>query len=86
LTRARITTIEVYQEGPVRINPVAKFTDAGLHPAMLRNVELCRYEVPTPIQKYCIPAIKQGYDMIAIAQTGKLHSFSSKSMLELTDL
>ena len=38
---------------------------------MLRNVKLCRYSVPTPIQRYCIPAIKSGYDVIAIAQTGK---------------
>lgn len=82
MTIARITTIQVYQEGPVRINPIAKFTDAGMHPAMLRNVELCRYEVPTPIQKYCIPAIKQGYDMIAIAQTGESHSLLQSSHVE----
>jgi superfamily II DNA/RNA helicase len=38
---------------------------------MLRNVELCGYKVPTPIQKYCLPAISLGYDVIGIAQTGK---------------
>jgi hypothetical protein len=67
----RITQIELFQEGPVRIQPIAKFKDAGLHPVMLRNVELCGYEVPTPIQKYCLPAIGLGYDVIGIAQTGK---------------
>lgn len=67
----RITEIELFQEGPVRIQPVAKFEDAGLHPVMLENVKLCGYAVPTPIQKYCLPAIGQGYDVIGIAQTGK---------------
>lgn len=38
---------------------------------MLENVQLCGYEVPTPIQKYCLPAISMGYDVIGIAQTGK---------------
>ena len=48
-----------------------KFKDAGLHPATLGNIKLCKYSAPTPIQKYCIPAIKSGHDVIAIAQTGK---------------
>ncbi|KAH8907772.1 DEAD-domain-containing protein [Coniochaeta sp. PMI_546] len=67
---SKIAEIELIQEGPVRIQPIAKFADAGLHPVMLRNVELCGYEVPTPIQKYCLPAISLGYDVIGIAQTG----------------
>ncbi|KAK4453568.1 putative ATP-dependent RNA helicase [Podospora aff. communis PSN243] len=66
----KIIEIEVAQEGPTRISPIRKFEDAGLHPAMLANVKLCRYSIPTPIQSYCIPAIKSGYDVIAIAQTG----------------
>ena len=37
---------------------------------MLRNIELCRYERPTPIQSYCIPALLTGHDVIAVAQTG----------------
>ncbi|KAK4102079.1 DEAD-domain-containing protein [Parathielavia hyrcaniae] len=67
---SKIASIEMYQEGPVRVDPIASFKDAGLHPAMLRNVELAGYTVPTPIQRYCLPAIHLGYDVIGIAQTG----------------
>lgn len=59
------------QESEERITPVNSFDNAGLHPAMRRNVELAGYKIPTPIQQYCLPAIKQGHDMIAIAQTGR---------------
>lgn len=38
---------------------------------MRENIRLCRYEVPTPIQAYSIPAVLTGHDLIAIAQTGK---------------
>jgi ATP-dependent RNA helicase DDX3X len=67
----RIDRIDVTQEGIDRIKPVDSFKDAGLHPVMLRNIELAGYKSPTPIQRYCIPAIKMGYDLLAIAQTGK---------------
>ncbi|KAK3951954.1 P-loop containing nucleoside triphosphate hydrolase protein [Pseudoneurospora amorphoporcata] len=65
-----IAELELVQEGPTRVEPIDSFRDAGLHPAMLRNVELAGYDVPTPIQRYCIPSISQGHDVIAIAQTG----------------
>lgn len=65
-----IRDIHVEQAGPVKLEPVFKFKDAGLHPAMLRNVELAGYNVPTPIQMFTIPAIRLGYDVIGIAQTG----------------
>ena len=67
-----IAELELVQEGPTRVEPIDNFRDAGLHPAMLRNVELAGYDVPTPIQRYCIPSISQGHDVIAIAQTGEL--------------
>lgn len=38
---------------------------------MAKNVDLSGYQVPTPIQKFTIPAILQGYDVIGIAQTGE---------------
>lgn len=30
-----------------------------------------RYEIPTPIQRYCIPAILEGHDLLSCAQTGR---------------
>lgn len=67
---AKITEIKLEQEGPIRIVPVMSFDEAKFHPAMAKNIELCGYKVPTPIQKYCIPAIGSGHDVIGIAQTG----------------
>lgn len=55
----------------VHANKSTQFEDAGLHPVMLANIKLCKYDVPTPIQAYCIPSVLQGQDVIAIAQTGK---------------
>lgn len=66
----RIAKIALFQEGPARVEPIATFKDAGLHPAMLKNVELAGYEAPTPIQRYCLSAIHMGYDVIGVAQTG----------------
>ncbi|KAJ4140127.1 hypothetical protein NW768_001480 [Fusarium equiseti] len=67
---SQIASIEVQQEGPTKIDPIGSFKDAGIHPAMLENVELCGYDNPTPIQKFTIPSILLGHDVIGIAQTG----------------
>lgn len=71
----RVAQVDVVQEGSVRIKPVLKFNEAGLHPVMLKNVELAGYDVPTPIQQYTMPAIFEGHDIVACAQTGKYPSF-----------
>jgi len=47
-----------------------QFEEAGLHPAMLKNLQLSGYKKPTPIQSYTIPAVMQGHDVVAVAQTG----------------
>lgn len=62
----------VTQEGEERIERITSFKNAGLHTAMERNVvDLYGYKTPTPIQQYCVPAINKGYDLLAVAQTGK---------------
>lgn len=54
----------------MKIDLIGSFDEAGLHPAMYRNVKLAGYEAPTPIQKCTLPSIHLGYDTIGIAQTG----------------
>ncbi|RPB01027.1 DEAD-domain-containing protein [Choiromyces venosus 120613-1] len=46
------------------------FRDAPLHPVMMGNIQLAGYQIPTPIQRYCIPAILDGHDLLSCAQTG----------------
>ncbi|GFN15046.1 DEAD/DEAH box helicase [Aspergillus tubingensis] len=65
-----IQNIEVIAESRERPSPIKNFDDAGLHPIMRENIRLCRYEFPTPIQAYSIPAVLTGHDLISIAQTG----------------
>ncbi|KND87367.1 ATP-dependent RNA helicase ded1 [Tolypocladium ophioglossoides CBS 100239] len=67
---SKIDQIDVQQEGPVKIKPIRSFKDAGLHPVLLENVQLSGYDNPTPIQKYTIASMLQGYDVIGVAQTG----------------
>ncbi|TVY81426.1 ATP-dependent RNA helicase ded1, partial [Lachnellula suecica] len=66
----QVACLEVVQEGSIRIVPIADFESAGLHPVMLENVKKAGYDVPTPIQRYCLPAVFKGHDVIACAQTG----------------
>ncbi|PTU21840.1 hypothetical protein P175DRAFT_0500719 [Aspergillus ochraceoroseus IBT 24754] len=65
-----LQNIEVFAESRERPRPIKSFNDAGLHPIILKNIQLCNYELPTPIQAYAIPAVLTGHDLIAIAQTG----------------
>lgn len=37
---------------------------------MITNIHLARYTVPTPVQKYSIPIVINGRDLMACAQTG----------------
>ena len=50
---------------------------------MLDNIALCNYEVPTPIQAYTIPAVLQGRDIIATAQTGESSKHTLESLAEI---
>ncbi|KAL8668693.1 MAG: hypothetical protein Q9168_006690 [Polycauliona sp. 1 TL-2023] len=66
----KLTDIAVTLESEAKISPILSFEDAGLHPVVLANVKRCGFEIPTPIQAYCLPAVLKNLDVIGIAQTG----------------
>ena len=51
-------------------NDPMNFTDLGLSEPILRAVQEQGYHTPTPIQAQAIPAVLQGGDLLAGAQTG----------------
>lgn len=68
---------EKYDDIPVEASgtncpePVTTFTSPPLDPHLLSNIELSGYKNPTPVQKYSIPIVLGGRDLMACAQTGK---------------
>ncbi|KAK4188213.1 P-loop containing nucleoside triphosphate hydrolase protein [Podospora australis] len=50
--------------------PVLTFSNPPLDAHLLTNIELARYKIPTPVQKYSIPIVIGGRDLMACAQTG----------------
>jgi len=67
---------EKYDDIPVEASgqevpePVTAFTNPPLDDHLLSNIELSGYKVPTPVQKYSIPIVMGGRDLMACAQTG----------------
>ncbi|KJZ80439.1 ATP-dependent RNA helicase DED1 [Hirsutella minnesotensis 3608] len=67
---------EKYDDIPVEASgtdvpePVHQFTSPPLDEHLCRNIELAHYKVPTPVQKYSIPIVSNGRDLMACAQTG----------------
>ncbi|KAI8945274.1 DEAD-domain-containing protein [Xylaria longipes] len=67
---------EKYDDIPVEASghdvpePVLTFSHPPLEEHLIRNIELARYKVPTPVQKYSIPIVMGGRDLMACAQTG----------------
>lgn len=57
---------------------IESFKASGLREVLIEKLAKCNYTVPTPIQKYSIPIIIGGRDIMASAQTGsgKTVSFS----------
>ncbi|KAI0316765.1 DEAD-domain-containing protein [Amylostereum chailletii] len=67
---------EKYDDIPVEAtgagvpDPVNAFTNPPLDPVLLENISYSRYTTPTPVQKYSIPIVAGGRDLMACAQTG----------------
>ncbi|KAJ7336373.1 P-loop containing nucleoside triphosphate hydrolase protein [Mycena albidolilacea] len=67
---------EKYDDIPVEATgkdvpePVIVFTSPPLDPVLLENIGFARYTNPTPVQKYSIPIVAGGRDLMACAQTG----------------
>uniref|UniRef100_A0AAG5DSV2 RNA helicase n=1 Tax=Anopheles atroparvus TaxID=41427 RepID=A0AAG5DSV2_ANOAO len=62
--------IEVRVSGENPPAPVANFESAGLCEEVMVNVRKSGYTKPTPIQRYAMPIVMAGRDLMACAQTG----------------
>lgn len=49
---------------------ISSFDDIKLTDIIRENVKMARYDKPTPVQKYAIPIILAGRDLMSCAQTG----------------
>ena len=49
---------------------VTSFTNPPLDDHLLSNIKLAHYTTPTPVQKYSVPIVMGGRDLMACAQTG----------------
>ena len=65
---------------------IMNFEDLKLAPAILKAVREQGYETPTPIQAQAIPAVLEGHDLLAGAQTGtgKTAAFTLPLLHKLT--
>ena len=50
--------------------PILTFTNPPLDDHLIGNIKLAGYTVPTPVQKYSVPIVMGGRDLMACAQTG----------------
>ncbi|GAA5897286.1 hypothetical protein JCM6882_001848 [Rhodosporidiobolus microsporus] len=66
---------DAYQDIPVEATgtdvpePITEFLPP-IDPHLLENIALARYKTPTPVQKYSVPIVNGGRDLMACAQTG----------------
>ena len=62
--------IPVNLTGENKPSAIKTFAAAGLRPILIDNIKKSGYKVPTPVQKYAIPIINAGRDLMACAQIG----------------
>ena len=54
-------------DAPHQVN---SFAESGLRTLLMQNIERSGYKKPTPVQKYAMPIITKGRDLMGCAQTG----------------
>ena len=70
---------EKYEDIPVEATgkdvpePVTSFEESPLDKVLLENISFAHYTTPTPVQKYSVPIVAGGRDLMACAQVGPLH-------------
>jgi len=62
--------VQVSGEGNADVKPIQRFSEAKLVDSLFENLRRCGYDRPTPVQKYSIPIVVAGRDLMACAQTG----------------
>ncbi|OGM47055.1 ATP dependent RNA helicase (Dbp1) [Aspergillus bombycis] len=67
---ANYDDIPVEASGHEVPEPVNAFTNPPLDDHLIANIKLAHYQTPTPVQKYSIPIVMNGRDLMACAQTG----------------
>ncbi|XP_050293199.1 ATP-dependent RNA helicase vasa [Anthonomus grandis grandis] len=66
----KLDEIEVKVSGENVPEAINSFNESGLKQHLIDNVKKSGYDKPTPIQKYAIPIIMAGRDLMGCAQTG----------------
>ena len=86
LERKKNVNFDQYNQMAVDIKPapgkrlphfVESYKELNLHADLQANLDKLGFVQPTPIQKYAIPVILDGQDVMATAQTGNEISISS---------
>ena len=67
LTFEKFNDIPVEATGLGVPEPAIAFTNPPLDPVLLENIGYARYTMPTPVQKYSIPIVAAGRDLMACA-------------------
>ncbi|TPX31409.1 hypothetical protein SmJEL517_g05226 [Synchytrium microbalum] len=67
---AEYAIIDVRVKGDDIPDKIDEFSQMKMDKLMLENIQRCKYDKPTPIQKYALPIINERRDLVACAQTG----------------
>ena len=68
--RALKEEFQIHTHGKNISNPLRGWADINLPEKLMKGINMARYDIPTPIQRQCVPLGLDGRDMMGIAATG----------------